>query len=214
MEYEMQGAARTSHSAKRRHEMAELTTLRDALLEEVKDLYDAEKQLVKALPKMAKGAASDDLRTALENHLEETRNHVTRLEQVFEQLDERPKGKHCAGIAGIIEEGSEALEQDAHEPVMDAMIIASGQRAEHYEIAAYGTVIAWAEALELDEVSDLLNQTLDEEKAADEKLTQLAEAGINKAATAGVEEEQESSQGETARSHAPDRSGTRSGRKR
>src|SRR4051794_13330852 len=132
--------------------MAEMTTLRDALIEEMKDLYDAEKQLVKALPKMAKGASNDELRTALENHLEETRNHVTRLEQVFEQLDERAKGKHCAGIAGIIEEGSEALSEDAHEPVLDAMIIASAQRAEHYEMAAYGTAIAWAEALELNEV--------------------------------------------------------------
>jgi len=192
--------------------MAEMTTLRDALIEEMKDLYDAEKQLVKALPKMAKGASSDELRTAIENHLEETRNHVTRLEQVFEQLDERAKGKHCAGIAGIIEEGSETLSEDAHEPVLDAMIIASAQRAEHYEMAAYGTAIAWAEALELNEVMELLNETLEEEKAADEKLTQLAEAGINEAASAGEEEEQETSQ-PAARSQAADR-GARSRKKR
>jgi ferritin-like metal-binding protein YciE len=220
MECDMQAACEEITQAKGDVLMAEMTTLRDALLEEVKDLYDAEKQLVKALPKMAKAATSDDLRTALESHLEETRNHVTRLEQVFEQLDERPKGKHCAGIAGIIEEGSEALEEDAHEPVMDAMIIASGQRAEHYEIAAYGTVIAWAEALELNDVMELLNETLEEEKAADEKLTQLAEAGINEAATAGAEEEQEASQGArgtretTSRSHAADRSGSAGSRRK
>jgi ferritin-like metal-binding protein YciE len=171
--------------------MAELSSLRDALIEEIKDLYDAEKQLIKALPKMAQAATSPDLRTAIETHLEETRGQVSRLEEVFELLDERPKGKHCAGIAGIIEEASEALDEDAPAPVMDACIIAGGQRAEHYEMAAYGTVVAWAEALELPEIAQLLSQTLNEEKAADEKLSALAEAGINQAATIGGEEEEQ-----------------------
>jgi len=171
--------------------MAELTSLRDALIEEIKDLYDAEKQLTKALPKMAKAATSEDLRTAIETHLEETRGQMGRLEQVFDLLDERAKGKHCAGIAGIIEEGSDAMGEDAPSSVMDACIIASAQRVEHYEMAAYGTVIAWAEALDQAEVAQLLQQTLEEEKATDEKLTALAEAGINEAATAGTEEDED-----------------------
>jgi ferritin-like metal-binding protein YciE len=166
-------------------------TLRDALVDEIRDLYNAEKQLTKALPKMAKAACSDELRAALESHLEETQGQVTRLERVFELLDEKPRGKHCAGIAGIIEEGAETLEDDLDGAVLDASIIAAGQRAEHYEIAAYGTVIAWAEALELSEVAEVLTETLDEEKAADEKLSALAEAGINEAATAGDADEME-----------------------
>lgn len=163
--------------------------LREALVNEIRDLYNAEKQLTKALPKLAKGSTSDELRDAFESHLEETEGHVTRLERVFELLDEKPRGKHCAGIAGIIEEGSEHLEEDAEDAVMDAILIAAGQKAEHYEIGAYGTAIAWAEALELTEVAQVLQETLAEEKAADEKLTALAEAGINDAATAGAEEE-------------------------
>lgn len=164
--------------------------LREALVEEIKDLYNAEKQLTKALPKLAKAATSDELREAFESHLEETEGHVTRLERAFELLDEKPRGKHCAGIAGIIEEGSDTMQEDAEDAVMDAMLIAAGQRAEHYEIGAYGTVIAWAEALELTELAQLLQETLAEEKAADEKLTALAESGINEAATAGAEEDE------------------------
>jgi ferritin-like metal-binding protein YciE len=163
--------------------------LRDALVNEIKDLYNAEKQLTKALPKLARAATSDELREAFESHLEETEGHVTRLERVFELLDEKPRGKHCAGIAGIIEEGSEHLEEDAEDAVMDAILIASGQKAEHYEIGAYGTAIAWAEALELTEIAQVLQETLAEEKAADEKLTAIAESGINEAATAGAEED-------------------------
>lgn len=166
------------------------TNLREALVDEIKDLYNAEKQIVKALPKMAKGATSDELREAFESHLEETQVHVTRLERVFELLDEKPRSKHCAGMAGILEEGSETLEGDAEESVMDAMQIAGAQRVEHYEITAYGTAIAWAEALELTEVADLLNESLAEEKAADQKLSAIAESGINEAATAGESEEE------------------------
>jgi ferritin-like metal-binding protein YciE len=162
-----------------------LHTLRDALVDEIRDLYNAEKQLTKALPKLAKGACNDELRAAFESHLEETEGHVNRLERVFELLEEKPRGKHCAGMAGIIEEGSDTLEEDAEDAVMDACLIAAAQRAEHYEITAYGTVIAWAEALELSEVAGILNETLAEEKAADEKLTAIALSGINECATAG-----------------------------
>ena len=183
--------------------MGELTTLRDAFVDEIKDLYDAEKQLIRALPKMAKAAGSSDLQSAIEAHLLETRGHVDRLGKVFELFDMKPKGVHCAGIAGIIEEGAESLEEDAEEAVMDACIIASGQRAEHYEIAAYGTAVAWAEALDLTEVAGLLTETLDEEKAADRKLSDLAEAGINAAATAGEDESPEESTG--ARGKRPPR---------
>jgi ferritin-like metal-binding protein YciE len=165
--------------------------LREALVEEIRDLYNAEKQLIKALPKLAKGAENEELRDAFESHLEETEGQVTRLERVFELLDEKPRGKHCAGIAGIIEEGSEHLQEDLEGSVMDAVLIASGQRAEHYEIAAYGTAIAWAEALGLTEVVTVLNETLEEEKAADEKLSALAESGINQAATQGESEDED-----------------------
>jgi ferritin-like metal-binding protein YciE len=134
---------------------------------------------------MAKGATSEELREAFESHLEETEGQVTRLERVFELLDEKPRGKHCAGMAGIVEEGSEKLQEDAEDAVMDAMLIASAQKVEHYEIGSYGTAIAWAEALGLTEVAEVLGETLAEEKAADEKLSALAESGINEAATAG-----------------------------
>jgi ferritin-like metal-binding protein YciE len=162
--------------------MAENGTLHDAFLDELRDLYDAEKQLTKALPKLAKTATSAKLRQAFESHLEETRGHVERLEQVFEGLDERARGKHCDGIAGIIEEGKSIMEEDFDESTMDACLIAAGQRAEHYEIGAYGTVIAWAEAMGHNDAVALLQQNLDEEKAADKKLSALAEGGINQQA--------------------------------
>lgn len=162
-------------------------TLRDALIDEIKDLYNAEKQLTKALPKMAKNATNEDLRAALESHLAETQGHVERLERVFGLLDEKAAGKHCAGMAGIIEEGNDILEEDLEGAVLDACIIASGQRAEHYEMAAYGTSIAWAEALGLSEVAELLAETLEEEKAADEKLSALAEGSINREAASDDE---------------------------
>lgn len=154
-------------------------SLHDMFIDELRDTYDAEKQLTKALPKLARAAVSDEVREAFESHLTETQGHVTRLEQVFESLEERPRGKHCDGIAGIIEEGKGVLEEDIEEDAVDACLIAAGQRAEHYEIAAYGTLIAWARAMEHSEAADLLEETLEEEKAADEKLTSLAEGGIN-----------------------------------
>jgi ferritin-like metal-binding protein YciE len=170
--------------------MAETDTLRDAFIDELKDSYDAERQLTKALPKLAKAATSPQLREAFETHLEETQGQIERLEKVFEQLDEKVRGKHCDGIAGIIDEGKSVMEENFDDATMDACLIASGQRAEHYEMAAYGTLVAWARVLGLTEVADLLQETLDEEKAADEKLSALAEGGINQAAAdAGGDEE-------------------------
>jgi ferritin-like metal-binding protein YciE len=174
--------------------MAETGTLHDAFLDELRDAYDAEKQLTKALPKLAKAATSPVLREAFESHLEETRGHVERLERVMEGLGEKVRGKHCDGIEGIIEEGQAVMEEDFDETTMDACLIAAGQRAEHYEIAAYGTLVAWAKAMGHDDAAALLEETLDEEKAADEKLTSLAEAGINQeAADAAHPEEAEGS---------------------
>jgi len=162
--------------------MSDAGTLHDAFVDELRDIYDAEKQLTKALPKLAKSASSPGLRSAFESHLEETRGQVERLEQVFESLDEKVRGKHCDGIAGIIEEGKSTMEEDFDEATMDACLIAAGRRAEHYEMAAYGTLVAWARGMGHTEAARLLQQTLDEEKAADEKLTSLAEGGINREA--------------------------------
>ena len=162
--------------------MAEAGTLHDAFIDELRDAYDAEKQLTKALPKLAKAATSEELRTAFETHLEETRGHVERLEQVFGTLDEKVRGKHCDGMAGIIEEGKSVLEEEFDDATMDACLIAAGQRAEHYEMAAYGTLVAWARTMGHDEAADLLQQNLEEEKAADETLSALAEGLINQSA--------------------------------
>ena len=162
--------------------MAETGTLHDAFIDELKDTYDAERQLTKALAKLAKAASAPSLREAFETHLEETEAQIERLERVFESLDEKARGKHCEGIAGIIEEGKSIMEEDFDETTMDACLIAAGQRAEHYEMAAYGTLVAWARAMGHAEAADLLQETLDEEKAADEKLSSLAEGGINDSA--------------------------------
>ena len=162
--------------------MAEAGTLHDAFIDELRDTYDAEKQLTKALAKLAKASSNAKLRQAFESHLEETQGQIGRLEQVFESLDEKVRGKHCDGIAGIIEEGKSIMEEDFDETTMDACLIAAGQRAEHYEMAAYGTLVAWAHAMGHKEAAKLLQQTLDEEKAADKKLSGLAEGGINQGA--------------------------------
>jgi ferritin-like metal-binding protein YciE len=173
-------------------------TLHEMLVDEIKDLYNAEKQLTKALPKLAKAATHEDLREAFEMHLEETQEQITRLEEVFEALGEKVKSKHCAGMAGIIEEGNDTLKEDADGAVMDAALIAAAQRAEHYEIGAYGTCIEWARLMGHNEVVALLEQTLNEEKAADKKLTMLAESEINQAALAeGGHEEGENMDEET-----------------
>jgi ferritin-like metal-binding protein YciE len=162
--------------------MTEAGTLHDAFIDELRDTYDAEKQLTRALPKLAKAASNPKLRQAFESHLEETRKQIERLEQVFESLDEKVRGKHCEGIAGIIDEGKSIMEEDFDEAAMDACLIAAGQRAEHYEMAAYGTLVAWAEAMGHRKAASLLQETLAEEKAADEKLSSLAESGINQSA--------------------------------
>ena len=169
--------------------MAESGTLHDAFVDELRDAYDGEKQLVRALAKMARAATAADLKAAFESHREETQTHVERLEQVFAGLDEKVRGKHCDGIAGIIEEGNAIIEEDFEEATLDACLIAAGQRAEHYEMAAYGTLVAWARLMGHDEAAGLLQQTLDEEKSADEKLSALAEGGINQNAAPEVEEE-------------------------
>jgi ferritin-like metal-binding protein YciE len=166
--------------------MAETATFHDAFIDELRDTYDAERQLTKALTKLAKAATSPQLRKAFETHLEETHGQIGRLERVFEGLDEKVRGKHCDGIAGIIEEGKSIMEEDFDETTMDACLIAAGQRAEHYEMAAYGTLIAWAKAMGHTEAVDLLQENLDEEKAADAKLSALAEGGINRTAAAAA----------------------------
>jgi ferritin-like metal-binding protein YciE len=176
--------------------MAEAGTLHDAFLDELRDCYDAEKQLTKALPKLAKTAASPDLRAAFEAHLKETRGHVDRLEQVFDSLEEQVRGKHCDGIAGIIEEGKSIMEEDFDDDTMDACLIAAGQRAEHYEMAAYGTLVAWARGMGHDEAAKLLQQTLDEEKSADKKLSALAEGGINQKASEAAHPDEEEEEGD------------------
>jgi ferritin-like metal-binding protein YciE len=162
--------------------MAQTGTLHDAFIDELRDTYDAERQLTKALSKLAKTASSPKLREAFETHLEETQGQIERLERVFESLDEKVRGKHCDGIAGIIEEGKSIMEEDFDETTMDACLIAAGQRAEHYEMAAYGTLVAWARAMGHSQAAELLQETLEEEKAADKKLSSLAQSGINRTA--------------------------------
>ena len=158
---------------------SKMETLEDLYEDLLKDLYSAEKQLVKALPKMAKNADSPDLQKAFEEHLGQTEKHVERIERIFSNLDGSPRGKKCVGMEGLIEEGSELLKEDVEPNVLDAGLIAAAQKVEHYEIASYGTARAWAEKMGYDDAAGLLQQTLDEESMANEKLTQLAESHIN-----------------------------------
>lgn len=167
-----------------------IESLNDLFIEQLRDLYDAENQLVKALPKMAEGATSDELREGIEEHLEQTKGHVERIEQIFESLGGKAKAKKCKGMEGVIKEGSEALDEDMDADVKDAAIIAAAQRVEHYEIAGYGTARTFANLLGEREAASLLEQTLQEEKDTDAKLTELAE-GINVAAEKGEGEEAE-----------------------
>jgi len=146
----------------------------ELLLDELKDIYSAEKQITKALPKMAKGAESEELRQAFQSHLEETKGHVERLDQIFQTLGKSPRGKTCKGMQGLLEEGSEMLEELEKGPVRDAALISAAQKVEHYEMAAYGSLRTFAELLKQNEIVQLLEQTLEEEKAADEKLTSIA----------------------------------------
>ena len=157
-------------------------SVKDLLLEELRDIYHAEKQLVRALPKMAKKAKSDELRQAFERHLEETKGQVERLDQVFQQLDSRSSGKRCEAMEGLIEEAKEMMEEISTPEVLDAAMIAAAQKVEHYEIASYGSVCALAEALGQKEAAKLLEETLKEEKATDQRLNQIALSSVNQTA--------------------------------
>jgi ferritin-like metal-binding protein YciE len=156
-----------------------LDTLKDLYVDELKDLYSAEKQLVKALPKMAKAANDPQLAEAFRTHLQETRQHAERLEQICRDLGVSPRGKKCVGMEGLIEEGNELIQEDPEPDVLDAGLISKAQHVEHYEIAGYGTVRTYARQLGFENHADLLQQTLDEEGKTDHLLTQLAESGIN-----------------------------------
>jgi len=156
-----------------------MKTLENLFLDGLKDAYYAEKQIMKALPKMAKGAESEELTAAFEKHLKETQGQIGRLEQVFELIGEKPKGKTCPAINGIIEEGSEILQAYKASPALDAGLVSAAQAVEHYEMARYASLIAWAEKLGRSEAVDLLAATLEEEVATDEALTSLGDAGVN-----------------------------------
>jgi ferritin-like metal-binding protein YciE len=179
--------------------------LHELFVDELRDIYDAEKQLTKALPKMAKAAESPDLRAGFEEHLEITRMQVNRCEEIFKSLGMAARGKPCEGMKGLIEEGQEKMEELETGPTLDAALIASAQKVEHYEIASYGTLATFAEILGLQDAKDLLGQTLDEEKEADEKLTQVA-GQINFEAEAENEGEEEQ-EGSMATANSRSRSG-------
>lgn len=156
-----------------------LQTLEDLFLDELKDIYNAEQQILKALPRMAKKASAPELRKAFEQHLKQTEAQVQRLERVFAKMNQKAKGKTCKGMQGLIEEGKEMMSEDISDDVLDAALIAAAQKVEHYEIAAYGTLRTYAELLGMDDAAKLLQQTLDEEGQTDKKLTELAEQLVN-----------------------------------
>lgn len=160
----------------------ELETLKELYIKELKDLYSAENQIIKALPKMVKAATNEELAAGFEEHLEQTKEHAARLEKILKSHDETTRGPKCKGMEGVLEEGAEMIKEDADDEVKDAGLIAAAQRVEHYEIAGYGTVVAYAKLIGDDEAVELLQQTLDEEKETDEKLTSVAESAINLAA--------------------------------
>jgi ferritin-like metal-binding protein YciE len=169
-----------------------LESMQDLFLNELKDVYNAEKQILKALPRMAKAADAPALQQAFTKHLRETEGQVQRLERIFKSLGQTPRGKKCKGMEGLIEEGKEILEEEGAPEVIDAALISAAQRVEHYEIAAYGCLRTYAQLLGLDDADRLLQETLNEEEATDEALTALGEGGINQAAVAvGAEEDEE-----------------------
>jgi ferritin-like metal-binding protein YciE len=179
----------------------EHSELRELYIDELRDLYDAENKLVKALPKLAKAANADKLRAGFEEHLEQTRGHVERLEEIFEALGEKPAGKKCAGMAGLVKEGEEMMAEDFSEEVKDAGLISAAQRVEHYEIAAYGCVSTWAQLLGESDANALLEKTLEEEKETDQKLTELSEQiNVEAKASAGEEEADEGTLSRKAKS--------------
>ena len=158
---------------------SKMATLEDLYTDLLKDLYSAEKQLVKALPKMAKNAQSPDLQKAFQEHLRQTEGQVDRIERIFSEMGGSPRGKKCVGMEGLVEEGNELLQEDVEPDVLDAGLIAAAQKVEHYEIAGYGTARAWAQRLGYDKAARLLQETLEEESTANEKLTKIAETHVN-----------------------------------
>lgn len=158
---------------------SKMNTLEDLYIDLLKDLYSAEKQLVKALPKLAKNAQSPDLQRAFQEHLNQTEGHVDRIERIFSDLGGLPRGKKCVGMEGLVEEGNELLKEDVEPDVLDAGLIAAAQKVEHYEIASYGTARTWAQRLGYDHAARILQETLEEESMANEKLTRIAESHVN-----------------------------------
>jgi ferritin-like metal-binding protein YciE len=182
--------------------------LRELYLDELRDLYDAENRLVKALPKLAKEAESRELRSGIEEHLEQTKGHVDRLREIFEAMGEKPGGKRCAAMVGLLQEGDEMMDEDFESGVKDAALISAAQRVEHYEIAAYGCLKTWAGLLGENEGQNLLQQTLNEEKETDEKLTELSKQ-INVEAMSGSSEKaamQDQDEAEVPRTRGKSRS--------
>lgn len=175
--------------------MATMRGLEDLFVDKLKDIYDAEKRITRALPKMARTASSEELSAAFEEHLQQTEGQIERLDRIFENLGKSPGRKPCHGMMGILEEGQELMGEDADESVMDAGLIASAQEVEHYEIGAYGTLRTWAQVLGHEEEANLLQESLQEEEQTDEKLNQLAES-INAQAASGGEEDEESEEGD------------------
>jgi ferritin-like metal-binding protein YciE len=171
--------------------MPSLQSLDDLLQEELKDIYDAEKQLTKALPKMSKKATSPELKDAFDEHLRQTEEHIERLEQIFELLDMPAKGKKCQGMKNLIAEGDEMISEADDDASRDALLVAAAQKVEHYEMASYGTMRTWANILGKNDAASLFEETLDEEKETDQRLTQIAESFVNEAAARGSEDEDE-----------------------
>jgi len=190
--------------------MPKVSTMDQLFLEEIRDLYDAEKQLTKALPKMAKAATSEDLKAAFQEHLEQTQGQVQRLEQVFELIGEKARGKKCAAMAGLIQESTEIVSETDDSPVRDAGLIAAAQKVEHYEISGYGSARTHAELLGNDEAARLLEETLNEEKETDQKLNELAQTVNMEADEESEDMEMDDEEEETA---APARASARSGSK-
>ena len=183
--------------------MSSMKSLEDLMQDELKDIYDAEKQLTKALPKLAKKASNEELRDALQTHLQETEGHVERLEQIFEQLGMPVRGKRCEGMKHLIDEGNEMIADAEEDATRDAIMIAAVQKTEHYEIASYGTLRTWANVLGKTDVASTCEETLEEEKAADEKLTAIAESVVNQQSAnegEGEQEEEEQSSSRARRS--------------
>lgn len=188
----------------------EMESLHELYVSELKDLYSAEKQIVKALPKMVKNATNPRLRRAFSDHLDETEGHVERLEKIFQMLDAKPGGKKCKGMEGLIDEAKELLEEDPSDEVLDAGLISKAQHVEHYEMAGYGTVRTYAQQLGFDDQATLLQQTLDEEGKANELLTQIAETAVNAEAEPADEEMRTSRRSDRQVSRPVAHEGTRS----